>query len=79
MDIGNKLFTLVIKGFEKERFLAVPTANIDPSISDSYWPGIVHDIECQLGFGFGYDAFRSTGSFATILVICPLSFGKYIR
>jgi len=36
VDIGNKLFALVIKGFEKERFLAVPTINTDPGISHAY-------------------------------------------
>lgn len=36
VDIGNKLLALVIKGFEKEWFLAVPTVNTDPSISYAY-------------------------------------------
>jgi hypothetical protein len=36
VDIGNKLFALVIKGFEQERFLAVATIKTDPGISYAY-------------------------------------------
>jgi putative transposase len=36
VDIGNKLFALVIKGFEKKRFFAVATIKTDPGISYAY-------------------------------------------
>jgi hypothetical protein len=36
VDIGNKLLARIIKGFEKERFLAVAPVNTDLGVSHAY-------------------------------------------
>ncbi len=72
MDIGNKLFALVVKGLEKLWFLAVSTIHSDPGISYARGSGKTNNIKGQLRFAFEFDIIWNTGGFASFAVICPL-------
>ena len=72
VDIGNKLFTLVVKGLEKLWFLAVSAIHSDPSISYAHGPGMANNIKGQLRFAFELDIIWNTGGLASFAVICPL-------
>jgi len=72
VDIGNKLFALVVKGLEELWLLAVSTIHSDPGISYARGSGMANTIKGQLRFAFELDIIRNTGGLASFAVICPL-------
>jgi hypothetical protein len=72
VDIGNKLFTLVVKGFEKERLFAVSTIHSNPGIANARGSGMADNIKGQLRFAFELYIVWNTGCLAALAVICPL-------
>jgi len=72
VDIGNKLFAIIVKGLEKLWFLAVSTIQSDPGISYARGSGMANNIKGQLRFAFELDIIWNSGGLASFAVICPL-------
>ena len=72
VNIGNKLFALVIKGLEQVRILAIASVKTDPGPSHPQCSYMVNDIEHQLRFGLEDDVFRDTCCLAALAIIGPL-------
>ena len=72
MDIGNKLFALVVKGFEKEWLFAVSAIHSNPGISYARGSGMADNIKGQLRFAFELYVAWNTSRLAAFAVGCPL-------